>query len=268
MTISARTLLLDLFTNGQNETLTSRDLARVGAAFGFAEEAIRTALARLRAEGRLTAVRRGVYGPGPVSDPIRDRVSVWWTRPGRRLAWDGSWIMTAIRPTSLTRTLWRRCQWSLEFNGFRQDASGIWVRPNNLTGGFAGVREDLSRFGAPHDMLVGRLDGISPAQRDRFAALWDTEGLRLSHEAYARSLDQSRAGLGSGPDAAVTTLLVGREAIRRIIRDPQLPRELADDAPLLGLVDAMIAYDRVGRRAWAQFLGGAAPTRPEPDYER
>ena len=54
--------------------------------------------------------------------------------------------------------------------------------------------------------------------------------------------------------AAAETLTLGRQAIRRITRDPLLPEELGPSDDLTRLVDAMIVYDRIGKRVWRDYL--------------
>lgn len=252
--ITARALLLDLFTTGTRETLSSHDIRQIGAAFGLSDLALRTALTRLRAEGKLRAAGRGVYAAGVDANPVRARARVWRSHPQRRIAWDESWICAAVKPTSLSRTQWRRTQWALEFFGFRQDETGFWVRPNNLDGGAAQMADDLIAFGADAGMLTGRLDALAPAHAQRFCALWDHGALARSHEDAIQMLADSARQLNAVANAAVETLLMGREAIRRILRDPLLPPEIADPAPLESLVASMDAYDEIGRAAWDAFM--------------
>ena len=252
--ISARALVLDLFTTGVRDTLSSNDIRKIGRAFGLSDLALRTALTRLRAEGKLSTAGRGIYAAGVVEDPVRERAAVWRSHPGRRIAWDGSWVCAAIKPTSLPRTRWRRTQWALEFNGFRQDETGLWVRPNNLRGGAARMASDLVALGAADAMLTARLDHVSGAHARRFSALWDRDRLARSHEDAIHMLEHSLQHMGSGEAVAVETLLTGREAIRRILRDPLLPAEIAETATLDRLVACMDAYDAFGRKAWADFM--------------
>ncbi|MFC0282229.1 type IV toxin-antitoxin system AbiEi family antitoxin domain-containing protein [Camelimonas abortus] len=256
--ISARVLLLDLFTTGEHDTLTSRQLNAVGAAFGLSREAMRTALARLRAEGRLRAVARGVYAAGAQGDPIRARAAVWRRHVERRVAWDGGWIGAAIRPTRVARTRWRRTQWALEFLGFRQDETGLWLRPDNLDGGAPAVAAELAAFGAAPSMAVFRMDHVAPAHAARFATLWDVQALAAGHAAMTAALRRSRAQLGEGAPAAVETLLTGRRAIREILRDPLLPLELAGPATPDALAREMAAYDACGKAIWRRFLAELA----------
>lgn len=252
--ISARALLLDLFAAGVRNSLSSHEIKRTGQAFGLSELALRTALTRLRAEGKLCAVARGVYTCGAIEDPIRERAAMWWKYPARRIIWDGSWIGAAIKPTSLPRTAWRRTQWALEFNGFRQESAGLWVRPNNLAGGVGQMAPDLVAFGAAQALMVFRMDGIAPRHAGRLGGLWDLDALAREHEQTIGTLQRSLASLDEADSAAVETLLVGRQAIRLILRDPLLPSEISGDVSPDRLVEMMMAYDRVGREAWARFM--------------
>lgn len=252
--ISARALVLDLFTTGVRNTLSSNDIRKIGHAFGLSDLALRTALTRLRAEGKLSTAGRGIYAAGAMEDPVRERAAVWRAHPQRRIVWDGSWICAAIKPSSLPRTRWRRTQWALEFSGFRQDETGLWVRPNNLRGGAGQMAGDLVALGAADALLAARLDHVAPAHAGRFSALWDRDGLARSHEDAIQMLEHSLRHMGVGDAVAVETLLTGREAIRRILRDPLLPAEIAETATLDRLVACMDAYDAFGRQAWTDFM--------------
>jgi len=84
--ISARALVLDLFTTGVRDALSSNDIRKIGHAFGLSDLALRTALTRLRAEGKLSTTGRGIYAAGVMEDPVRDRAAVWRAHPGRRSA--------------------------------------------------------------------------------------------------------------------------------------------------------------------------------------
>ncbi len=52
----------------------------------------------------------------------------------------------------------------------------------------------------------------------------------------------------------VETFRVGGQAIRQLVLDPLLPREMLDPEARSRLLAAMIEYDRFGRAFWAPFM--------------
>ncbi len=76
------------------------------------------------------------------------------------------------------------------------------------------------------------------------------------HQRLATRLDESAAGIDESrlPAAAAETLLLGRQAIRAIMRDPLLPERLCPSDALTALIAAMTRYDRLGKRIWARYL--------------
>src|SRR5690606_681549 len=79
----ARTLVLDLFAAHPGGPFTTGELVRAGQLFDLSPTAIRTAVARLRREGRLAALGRGRHAAGPAADPWRRRVEGWRAAPAR-----------------------------------------------------------------------------------------------------------------------------------------------------------------------------------------
>jgi hypothetical protein len=68
---------------------------------------------------------------------------------------------------------------------------------------------------------------------------------------------------GSEAQAMVESFLLGGRIIRQLALDPLLPKPLIDPEPRRALVQAMLHYDRLGRRSWAAFMErhGAPHTR-------
>ena len=54
-------------------------------------------------------------------------------------------------------------------------------------------------------------------------------------------------------DAARETFLVGESVIRRINADPLLPEQMVDTAARQQMIQAMMAYNTLGRSVWAEF---------------
>lgn len=256
-TPDARSLVLDLFAAHDGDRFTSAELLRAGSLFGHSGTAMRTAIARLRRDGRVAALGRGLYGQSPVNDPWRRRVEDWPNTPFRRTAWTGAWLLAAAKPSSVSRTAWRATLRALDVEGFRQTPEGLWLRPDTLKGGVHDCRLRLTAYGATTELLTGRLDQLDPASNEKAQSLWDVTGLTAQRQELLARLKTSQVLLPSLPtaDAARQALTIGRAAVRAIVRDPLLPREWEDKSPLDDLVSAMAPYNALGRKVWLGYLG-------------
>lgn len=255
--MSARTLILDLFDTGDPPDFSVAELVRAGAAFGIEAPGIRTALTRLKAEGRVRAIARGRYEIGANAEPLKQRILGWRTRLAGRRGWDGHWLLAVAGPPERAdRTTWRRTLRALELEGFAEAETNLWARPDNLAGGAAGARDRLAWLEAAPTLLLVEARDLDAEREARFRDLWQVDELRAQHRALAASLERSAASIADMDlsAAAAETLTLGRQAIRRITRDPLLPEELGPSDDLTRLVDAMIVYDRIGKRVWRDYL--------------
>lgn len=253
----ARTLVLDLFAAHPGGRFTTAELVLAGTIFGLSSTAVRTAVARLRREGRLAALGRGIYAAGPAADAWRRRVESWRDAPGRRTEWRGGWLMAAARPSSLSRPVWRATLRALELEGFRQTRQGLWLRPDNLVGGLEVCRTRLIEYGAAPGLMSARLDALDPGSAKVVSGLWDVAALVGTRRALLELLHRSLERLHQIPaDAAAReSLKIGRSAVRAIVRDPLLPTEWEDAPSLDELVAAMEPYQSAGRAIWLACLG-------------
>lgn len=252
----ARALVLDLFVVHAETAFSSAELIRAGEAFSHSATAMRTAIARLRKEGRLQTSERGVYIRGPLADPWRQRIEGWRSAPSRRTAWTGSWLMAAARPSSMSRTAWRSTMRALQVEGFRQAPQGLWLRPDTLSGGVHDCRSRLADYGATAGLLTARLDGLDHERAGTASALWDVPGL-ASHRLQLLDrigVSQRRLQSLATVEAAREALMIGRAAVRMIVRDPLLPVEWERRPTLDALVAATIPYDALGRELWLSYL--------------
>jgi phenylacetic acid degradation operon negative regulatory protein len=257
--MSARTLILDLFDTGDPQDFSVAELVRAGAAFDIEAPGIRTALTRLKSEGRVRPVARGRYAIGANAEPLQQRILGWRTRLDGRRAWNGDWLLVIAGPQERAdRTVWRRTLRALELEGFAEAETNVWARPDNLAGGADGARTRLADLEAAPSLFLCEARGLDAGRAARFRALWQNHTLRTAHRRLAGDLDRSAEAVEDMDlaAAAAETLRIGREAIRRIMRDPLLPDELCPTDALAGLVDAMIRYDRIGKRMWQAYLAG------------
>lgn len=257
--MSARTLILDLLDTGEPPAFSASDLVRAGSAFGIEAPGIRTALTRLKSEGRVQPVARGRYTIGANAEPLKRRILGWRTRLERRRTWEGQWLLAIAGPQERAdRTTWRRTLRALELEGFAEAEGNIWARPDNLADGATGMRQRLTELEAAPSLFVIEARALDGARSAHFRTLWQSDALRASHGQLAARLDRSATEVEASAlaDAASETLLLGRQAIRAIMRDPLLPEELCSSDGLASLIAAMIRYDRLGKRIWTRYLAG------------
>lgn len=256
--MSARTLILDLLDTGEPPAFSASDLVRAGAAFGIEAPGMRTALTRLKAEGRVQPVARGRYTIGANAEPLKRRILGWRTRLDRRLAWKGHWLLAIAGPHERAdRTAWRRTLRALELEGFAEAEVNIWARPDNLAGGADGMRRRLAELEAAPSLFVAQARALDDERSARFRTLWQSDDLSAAHSGLAARLERSAAKVEASalPAAAAETLRLGRQAIRAIMRDPLLPEEFGSSDALAGLIATMTRYDRLGKRIWTRYLG-------------
>lgn len=256
--ISARTLILDLLGTGEAARYETAKLVRAGAAFGISAVGVRTAITRLAVEGRIRQVARGIYVAGPLSEPLQRHLRNWRNAAARRVQWKGAWLLAVAGAIDRAdRTLWRRTVRALETNGLNEAEPGVWVRPDNLRGGAEHFRERLADFGYAETLLIVSASNLDSGRDKRYRQLWDTARLQASLESLAEDLRRHRPQVETQEprQAAVETLLNGRSAIRRIVRDPLLPVEMCSVAALDKLIAEMRDYDQAGRAAWRRYLG-------------
>ena len=255
--ISARTLILDLVDTGEPPAFSVRELVRAGAAFGIEATGVRTALTRLKADGSVSQMERGRYTIGGRGAALQRRILGWRTVLDRRRAWQGEWLLAIAGPQERAdRTVWRRTVRALELEGFAEAEVNVWARPDNLAGGIDGMRQRLTALEAAPSLLLVLASGLDPARAARFPALWQGDTLRDAHVRLATALDHSATRIAAAdlPAAAAETLLLGRQAIRAIMRDPLLPEDFCPTDGLSALIAAMIRYDRIGKRVWHDYL--------------
>ena len=265
MTPSPKSAILDLLQSLRGRSLPVRALVEAGALLGLQENGVRVALARLVARGLVERDGPGRYRLAAGAQPISRRVGEWSSADQRAVRWDGGWVgaLTQGRDRATRRGDAR----ALAFLGFARLAQGLWIRPDNLRGGVAAVRDALHELGLDRSVAVLRLSELDPKTDARARRLWDGERIVAGQRQAREALQRSAARLErlSREAAMVETFLVGGRAIREIALDPCLPDAIAPEAERRALVAAMREYDRAGRGCWREFMRGHdAPHRSAP----
>ena len=250
-----RSLILDLLSTLRRGTMPVGALLEAGSLFGLAGGTIRVALARLVASGRVERDERGCYRLGAKAAPLQATVGRWRELDTRTIAWAGDWwgVQTGEAPPRHARGAHEQ---SLRLHGFRVLAPHLQVRPANLAGGCEAVRDSLRSLGLSPGALVFRLDTLDSETDAKARALWDTDALGAGYRDSLASLAESTHRLRELPeaDAMRESFLQGGRVLQQLVLDPWLPDEIQDSADRRALLDAMRAYDRLGRDAWSGLL--------------
>jgi len=258
VTPTAKSLTLDLLSTLPGSTMPVGALVEAAALFGIQENALRVALARLRAAGQVERDERGRYRLGTAAQPIDRRVTSWRRAAERVRPWDGGWLgvhTAGLAPRPSERQLRRRGR-ALRFLGFETLVPGLALRPDNLRGGVASVREELHALGLEAGALVFELGALDPATEARARGLWDVAALCAGYRQSLADLAASerRLQVASEADAMVESFLLGGRVLRQLVLDPLLPEPVVPTAERDALVEAMRRYDRLGRACWAPFM--------------
>ncbi|MEQ9508571.1 PaaX family transcriptional regulator C-terminal domain-containing protein [Alcanivoracaceae bacterium MT1] len=255
---TASDLVLDLLSTHDARELSIAALCRAGEACGLRPQNVRVAVNRLLRHGKITSPARGIYALNPQGNSLIEDVRNWLRKEQQAVAWDGGWIgvIDAAVPRR-EKVAWRRHERALALRGFRALAnSGLWLRPDNLIGGVATVREDLKRLGMAPAARVFGVSALSGQDEALIRAQWDTRAMTSAYETIGQRLRTSEATLDTLPlaQAARDSLLLGRAAIRLIIHDPLLPEALMGGDARHRLIDQVRAYQVRAKALWARFL--------------
>lgn len=250
-------LMLDLLV-ARGKALPASALLRAGALLGLGETTVRVSLTRLVAQGKIARRGRGSYQALARGPSLSRTVDGWRLRESQRVAWQGRWL--AVHDAAVPRsdkTRWRRHQLALGLRGFAPLEQGLLVRPDNLGGGLAGQRAELGALGLSDSALLFQAAGFDEATLARARALWDVRALQAAHRHWLDMVQASHARLGHVPlpSAVRESLLLGRQAIAHLLRDPLLPEELMPSQPRWQLHQALRSYQDLALGLWLQWLG-------------
>ncbi len=267
---NARSYVLDLLSTLRRGAMPVRALVESAALFGIAEGSVRVALTRLLADGLVERDERGLYRLGRAAAPVQGRVAAWRDLEARLRPWSGGWIgvLDGRGARAPSRPAQRRGERALALTGFRSFGRGLALRPDNLAGGVARLRAELGELGLAPGAVVCELRELDPVSDARARKLWDADDLIEQYRSHRRRVEASARRLRAcAPELAmVESFRVGGAALRLLARDPLLPEPIVPAGERAALVDAMVAYDAMGRASWSEFMArhGVVPSR-SPD---
>jgi phenylacetic acid degradation operon negative regulatory protein len=260
MNVSAKAVVLEVLSAGESifdGALPVRALVQAASVFDIAENSVRVAIVRLRAEGLLESPGRGEYQLGPSAQVVNEKIHGWRTVSSRLGHWDGSWATVFTADLSRTdRPALRRRLRALRYLGFEELKAGLFVRPNNLRPGIDGLRRELVALGLEPEASVFRMEELNPEQEEHVRALWNSRGLEQTYSKLRGDLMVSMEHLEELPlnDSVREAFLLGREGIRHVVLDPLLPEPLVNADKRSTMVNELQIYCDKGLHLWARFL--------------
>jgi phenylacetic acid degradation operon negative regulatory protein len=254
---TAKSLTLDLLSSLRGGSLPVAALVAAAGLFGIEENALRVAITRLVAGGRIARDERGRYRLGAAAEAVDRHVLRARRAEERTLRWPGGWWLVHAGALPPARSPGRRRRaHALRLLGFEALRPRVALRPDNLRTTLPELRDELAGLGLERDALLARASELDADSDARARRLWRHDALGAGYRRLLAELSASEARLArlSEPDAMVESFLVGGRAIRALALDPLLPEPLAPEALRRELARALRRYDRVGRRVWSGFM--------------
>lgn len=251
--MSTGACILDLMSAAPVIPVSVGALIEAAALVDINDNQLRVTLARLRKRELLESPCRGFYQIGKNAFAIESEKKAWSQH--RTVTWDGSWLVvyTADRPRS-DRSRMRSELRALHRVGFREFRRGLFARPNNISGGQAGVSKRLTALGMQDPLCFATQDTLLTTSQAQ--ELWTVKEWKKSTESSLQALERSRLRLKSAPKslAARESFYLGREAMAQAMFDPCLPSPIGDEILRQRHLEAAKEYDAFGREIWAQAM--------------
>lgn len=246
-------LILNLLLAAEDGTLSAADAVNACALFGLRENSVRVALVRLASAGMIEAAGRGSYQLGPRAAGLASDIASWRGSEKRVRPWQGDWIAVHLGGLRRSdRVAQRARDRALALLGLRELEAGLFIRPDNLANGVAGVRARLHKLGLDAQAPVFIAQQFDEVREQQARKLWDGKALNKIYRTTRRKLDNWLALADQlEPEAAAReSYLVGHEAIRQLVFDPLLPEPLVDVDERRAFVDTVVKFDRAGHAIW------------------
>lgn len=272
MPADPRSLVLSLILGAEargDAALGVRELIAACALFDLPENNVRVALARAVAAGQLTTPRRGAYALSAQSRPLADEVGRWRSLEDQIVEWRGDWLAVHVGATGRSdRPALRARERAFGILGLAEFERGLHLRPDNLAGGVASLRERLAHL-VPQGTEVGTvfvLGGLAAADAQRAAALWDAAALDAHYRDGTARLSAWLENARALPleRAARESFELGHAAIRSLVFDPLLPAPLVDAAARSRFIKTVARFDDAGKAVWQRFLKRVRAAAPQP----
>jgi len=269
---SARSLLLTIlgeFVLPSGEPPWTSTLLHVGWGLGLEEKSARQALARLAADGWITARRAGRRVRWALTQPGHELLAEGAARIysfGRDApAWDGRWLVLLVTVPETRRQLRHKLRTRLTWAGFGCPLPGVWVSPHPAREAEAKQVTEQLGLSAETFSFTGPFAGIG-AQRSLVEQAWHLGDLAARYQAFLARFEDLRPA--PGDDTLFAQIRLVHEWRRFPLADPGLPRELLPPDWIGARAAAVFtglhrAWEAPARARWAE-LGAAVVTAPKP----
>ncbi|MEN8720859.1 MAG: PaaX family transcriptional regulator C-terminal domain-containing protein [Oceanococcaceae bacterium] len=254
---TTKKIILGLLLARRNRPLHVKVAIRACSLFDLTPNNVRVTLVRLSADGLIQSPERGLYVLGPQAEGMAGDVAGWREALQRLRPWDGRWALLVAAPAVLgERAERKRRLQALGMLGFAELDAGAWIRPDNLEGGVAVLRERLLRLGLPRGLLLVEAQGLDEGHAQRAMALWDPVELQEGYAQQAAFLEQwqQRWPAMDLEQAARECYLFGTQAIRRLVFDPWLPDTMIDARARERFFRAVREFDATGQLIWQRLF--------------
>lgn len=254
---SPKSLILNLIQANEGQQITAAEAVGSAALFGIRENSVRVTLVRLSAAGMIASAGRGAYRLGPQAADMAQDLSDWRHREEQVTSWSGAWVMVSTGGLGRSdRVALRRRDRALALMGFKSLDSGLYVRPDNLKGHAAGVRERLHRLGLGQSVPVFTATDLDADLDARARSLWKGHAMT---QGYIQSRQKLEEWLTRWQDlalevAARESYLLGSEVIRQLVFDPLLPDPLVDGQARRAFAQSVLTFDQTGHDIWRRLL--------------
>jgi phenylacetic acid degradation operon negative regulatory protein len=267
---TAKRIILELLSATETHEASSSGLVDAAKLLGVAENSVRVTLTRLVAAGTLELTGRGQYRLGKATRAITRQVTGWRELEKQVRPWDGAWVCVASFAAKSDRAAARRRDRAFGLLGFRMLDRVLAVRPDNLAGGVAALRDQLHALGVEEAALIFRATDFDRATDQRARRLWAGERLTARYVQMRERIEKWLVTLDDLPleSAAREAFFFGGDVLRTIMFDPRLPEPLVDVAARRALVDSARRLDTSGRRLWARLYGMPHGLVITPEHHR
>lgn len=256
-----RSIILKLLSAAE-QGFAAAEIVRACQLLGASANSARVALARLCETGMLECPERGHYQLGPAARRLAADVARWRSGEQRLRQWRGGWVLVHTGALGrCDRAELRVRRRALKLLGLRELERGLQIRPDNLAGAVAAVRQRLYDLGLSTDAAVFASDSLDPQRITAAMRLWDCAALSQHYHDQARSLNRwlRQAATLDLDEAARQSWQLGDQAIRDLIYDPLLPAEWIDADLRARHTAAVIRFDQVGQRIWRTPVDSGNP---------
>ncbi|MEH6551636.1 MAG: hypothetical protein V7711_11640 [Pseudomonadales bacterium] len=252
-----RRLILDLLDAEPELMAASKSLISAGEVFGFSGNQMRVALSRLHADGLLDKPFRGSYCLSHSGLAMGREIERWRVLDESLVPWRGDWCAVLTQNLAEEGSTQLRAQTrALQLRGLQRWRPGLWVRPNNLSGGIDKLINDLTALGL--DAIRGHflIHAADDSAALELRQLWDIPLLNTQYSQRLLALESAASNTSnqSLSETLVQYMELGSDTIRLLLKDPLLPDELVHAEQRRSLVKSMRAYDEQGRKQWLQFI--------------